>query len=78
MTDGAFRGVSRRPVGRGGHGNAVTGIDPDVAVSVRVSAAPGETHAHPPVLGEHADDVLPGILGMNDAEAANLRTAQLA
>lgn len=55
------------------HPLAATGTVPGIAFPVRMSATPVESYAHPPLLGEHSDNVLRHILGMNDAEVAELR-----
>ncbi len=59
------------------HPLSATGTVPGVAFPVRMSATPVETYAHPPLLGEHSDNVLRDILGMNDAEIAELRRAKV-
>ncbi len=46
-----------------------------IANPVRLSATPPELRTAPPVLGEHADQVLTGLLGMSAAEVAALREA---
>ncbi len=47
-----------------------------VASPMRFSATPLEYRAAPPTLGQHTDDVLRGLLGMSDAEIAELRATK--
>jgi crotonobetainyl-CoA:carnitine CoA-transferase CaiB-like acyl-CoA transferase len=51
----------------------VAGKLPTVASPMRFSATPVEHRLAPPVLGQHTDEVLRGLLGKNDAEIAALR-----
>jgi crotonobetainyl-CoA:carnitine CoA-transferase CaiB-like acyl-CoA transferase len=51
----------------------VAGKLPTVASPMRFSATPLEYRLPPPLLGEHTDEVLKGILGKSDAEIATLR-----
>jgi crotonobetainyl-CoA:carnitine CoA-transferase CaiB-like acyl-CoA transferase len=44
-----------------------------IANPVKLSATPPELRTPPPVLGEHSDEVLTGLLGMSAAEVAALR-----
>jgi crotonobetainyl-CoA:carnitine CoA-transferase CaiB-like acyl-CoA transferase len=44
-----------------------------IANPVRLSATPADYRVAPPLLGEHSDDVLQGLLGMDDAQIAALR-----
>jgi crotonobetainyl-CoA:carnitine CoA-transferase CaiB-like acyl-CoA transferase len=44
-----------------------------IANPVRLSATPADYRVPPPVLGEHSEDVLSGLLGLSDAEIAALR-----
>jgi glutaryl-CoA transferase len=46
---------------------------PLVASPMRFSATPVEHRLAPPVLGQHTDEVLRGLLGLGDAEIARLR-----
>ena len=41
---------------------------------IHMSKTPASIHADSPVLGQHTNDVLGGILGLNDAELSDLRT----
>jgi len=50
---------------------------PLVASPMRFSATPLEYRLAPPVLGEHTDEVLRGLLGKGDAEIARLRAAKV-
>ena len=51
----------------------VAGKLPTVASPMRFSATPVEYRLAPPLLGEHTDEVLKGLLGKSDAEIAALR-----
>ena len=53
--------------------HAVAGKLPLVASPMRFSGTPLEYRLPPPLLGEHTDEVLKGILGKSDAEIARLR-----
>jgi crotonobetainyl-CoA:carnitine CoA-transferase CaiB-like acyl-CoA transferase len=44
-----------------------------IANPVRLSATPPDYRVPPPVLGEHTEEVLSGLLGMTDAEIAALK-----
>jgi len=46
-----------------------------VGVPVRLSATPGSVRTPSPALGEHTDEVLAELLGLNEAEIKALRTA---
>ncbi|MCS6803480.1 MAG: CoA transferase, partial [Dehalococcoidia bacterium] len=48
---------------------------PLVASPLRLSKTPVEYRLAPPLLGEHTDEVLRGLLGKSDAEIAQLRRA---
>jgi crotonobetainyl-CoA:carnitine CoA-transferase CaiB-like acyl-CoA transferase len=50
---------------------------PLVASPMRFSATPLEYRLAPPLLGEHTEDVLRGLLGKSDAEIARLRAAKV-
>jgi crotonobetainyl-CoA:carnitine CoA-transferase CaiB-like acyl-CoA transferase len=51
----------------------VAGSLPLVASPMRFSGTPLEYRLPPPLLGEHTNEVLKGILGKSDAEIAQLR-----
>ena len=53
--------------------HAVAGKLPLVASPMRFSGTPLEYRLPPPLLGEHTDEILKGILGKSDAEIARLR-----
>jgi crotonobetainyl-CoA:carnitine CoA-transferase CaiB-like acyl-CoA transferase len=53
--------------------HAAAGKLPLVASPMRFSGTPLEYRLAPPVLGQHTDEVLRGLLGKNDAEIAQLR-----
>jgi glutaryl-CoA transferase len=55
--------------------HAVAGKLPGVASPMRFSETPIEYRLAPPLLGEHTDTVLRGLLGKSDAEIARLRAA---
>jgi crotonobetainyl-CoA:carnitine CoA-transferase CaiB-like acyl-CoA transferase len=55
--------------------HAAAGKLPTVASPMRFSATPLEHKLAPPVLGQHTDEVLRGLLKMSDAEIAALRSA---
>src|SRR5262249_48540684 len=46
-----------------------------VGVPVRLSETPGAVRAPAPMLGEHTEEVLRGLLGMDAAEIASLRAS---
>ena len=48
---------------------------PLVASPMRFSGTPLEYRQAPPVLGQHTDEVLKGLLGKSDAEIQDLRAA---
>jgi crotonobetainyl-CoA:carnitine CoA-transferase CaiB-like acyl-CoA transferase len=50
---------------------------PLVASPMRFSATPLEYRLAPPLLGEHTEEVLHGLLGKSDAEIARLRAAKV-
>jgi len=51
----------------------VAGKLPTVASPMRFSGTPVEYRLAPPVLGQHTDEVLKGLLGKSDADIASLR-----
>ena len=51
----------------------VAGKLPLVASPMRFSGTPLEYRLAPPLLGQHTDEVLRGLLGKSDAEIASLR-----
>ena len=53
--------------------HTVAGKLPLVASPMRFSSTPLEYRLPPPLLGEHTDEVLRGLLGKSDAEIAQLR-----
>ena len=53
--------------------HAAAGKLPLVASPMRFSGTPLDYRLPPPLLGEHTDDVLRGLLGKSDAEIAQLR-----
>ena len=53
--------------------HAAAGKLPLVASPMRFSGTPIEYRFAPPLLGQHTDEVLRGILGKSDAEVAQLR-----
>jgi crotonobetainyl-CoA:carnitine CoA-transferase CaiB-like acyl-CoA transferase len=55
----------------------VAGKLPTVASPMRFSATPVEYRGAPPVLGQHTDEVLKGLLQKSDAELAQLRAAKV-
>ena len=50
------------------------GTVPTVASPMRFSATPVEYDVPPPMLGQHTNEVLAGLLGMSDAELEQLRS----
>jgi crotonobetainyl-CoA:carnitine CoA-transferase CaiB-like acyl-CoA transferase len=46
-----------------------------VGAPVRLSETPGSVRTPAPMLGEHTDRVLTGLLGLDSAEIASLRAA---
>ena len=57
--------------------HAAAGRLPLVGSPMRFSATPIEYRLAPPLLGEHTDEVLRGVLGKSDAELARLRAARV-
>ena len=55
----------------------VAGKLPTVASPMRFSGTPVEYRRAPPVLGQHTDEVLKGLLEMSDAELQKLRAAKV-
>jgi crotonobetainyl-CoA:carnitine CoA-transferase CaiB-like acyl-CoA transferase len=55
----------------------VAGRLPTVASPMRFSATPVEYRQAPPVLGQHTEEVLRGLLGKTDAQIGELRAAQV-
>jgi crotonobetainyl-CoA:carnitine CoA-transferase CaiB-like acyl-CoA transferase len=53
----------------------VAGKLPTVASPMRFSATPVEYRGAPPVLGQHTEEVLKGLLGKSEADIASLRAA---
>jgi crotonobetainyl-CoA:carnitine CoA-transferase CaiB-like acyl-CoA transferase len=47
----------------------------DIGFPVKLSRTPGEVRLPPPLLGQHTDEVLEGLLGMDSAELARLEQA---
>ncbi len=48
-----------------------------IANPVRLSATPADYRIPPPLLGEHSEEVLTGLLGMTEAEVAALRDRKI-
>ena len=44
-------------------------------IPMKLSATPGAVERHPPLLGEHTDELLREVLGKDAAEIAALRRA---
>ena len=57
--------------------HAAAGKLPLVASPMRFSGTPLEYRLPPPLLGEHTDEVLRGLLGKSDAEIARLRAEEI-
>ena len=55
----------------------VAGKLPTVASPMRFSATPVGYRGAPPVLGQHTDEVLRGLLGKSEAEVARLRAERV-
>jgi crotonobetainyl-CoA:carnitine CoA-transferase CaiB-like acyl-CoA transferase len=53
--------------------HAALGRVPQVANPIRLSATPVEYRRAPPALGEHTDEILAGVLGLDDERIAQLR-----
>jgi len=53
--------------------HSLAGKVPLIASPMRFSGTPLEHKAPPPTLGQHTDEVLRGLLGMEDAAIAKLR-----
>ncbi len=54
--------------------HAAAGSVPLVASPMKFSGTPIKHEVPPPVLGQHTDEILRGVLKKNDAEIAKLRT----
>jgi crotonobetainyl-CoA:carnitine CoA-transferase CaiB-like acyl-CoA transferase len=57
--------------------HAAAGKLPLVASPMRFSGTPLEYRLPPPLLGEHTDEVLRGLLGKSEAEIARLRAEEI-
>lgn len=55
--------------------NALGSTTPQVASPLRLSATPVAYRSAPPLLGQHTDDLLERLLGMTEAQVAELRKA---
>jgi crotonobetainyl-CoA:carnitine CoA-transferase CaiB-like acyl-CoA transferase len=55
--------------------NALGSTTPQVASPLRLSETPVAYHSAPPLLGQHTDTLLRNLLGMSDAQVAQLREA---
>jgi len=55
--------------------NSLGSSTPQVASPLRLSASPVEYRNAPPLLGEHSDDVLQRLLGLDQQQIAALRNA---
>jgi crotonobetainyl-CoA:carnitine CoA-transferase CaiB-like acyl-CoA transferase len=53
------------------------GVAPVVASPMRLSETPVEYRIAPPLLGQHTEEVLKGLLGRSDADIAGLKSAGL-
>ena len=59
------------------HGNASSRPRPLVASPMRFSATPVEPRLPPPVLGQHTDEILRDVLGLDAATIAELRASKI-
>lgn len=57
------------------HPLAPDGFVDTIRSPISLSATPVDTYRRPPLLGEHTEEVLGGILGYDDADLASLRKA---
>ena len=55
----------------------VLGTLSQLGVPFRFSASGGDIRRPPPMLGEHTDEVLTGLLGRSEAEVASLRERKI-
>jgi crotonobetainyl-CoA:carnitine CoA-transferase CaiB-like acyl-CoA transferase len=55
--------------------HALAGGIPLIASPMKFSGTPLAHELPPPTLGQHTEEVLRGLLGMNDAEIARLRAS---
>lgn len=53
--------------------HSLGGVVPQVASPIRLSETPVEYRRAPPLLGEHTEDILTRVLGLQEAEVAALR-----
>ena len=53
--------------------HARTGVLKVMGNPMKLSDTPGELRLPPPLLGEHTEEVLGGLLGKSDAEIAALK-----
>lgn len=56
--------------------NALGGRTPQVASPLRLSDTPVAYHSAPPLLGQHTDALLQGVLGMSEGQITALREAR--
>ena len=57
------------------HASAAAGSVPLIANPLKMSATPPSYRHSPPTLGQHTDEVLAELLGLDAAERARLREA---
>jgi len=55
----------------------LAGTVPQVANPVKFSATPVQYDLPPPLLGQHTDEVLREVLGLNEEQIATLRTEKV-
>ncbi len=64
---------TRDPIVHAPHPNSATGTVPLLRSPIRMSETPVTDYKAPPSIGQHTDEVLKSLLGMDDATLAQLR-----
>jgi len=59
------------------HPDSATGTVPILRSPMRFSETPIDTYTAPPLIGQHTDEVLKGVLGMDEERLARLKQAKV-